>query len=116
MRNAKFSVKRAPRYLAPLLLFVLLWQNPIALAQEKTESPDAAAKPVPVQEVTLAPQAQSVPIRKGVSVNKAPRSLFLIKRKIDESEFGEPTIYPFERHQRVISYDQRMEDPLSNQR
>lgn len=114
MTKTNFLVWKKHRCL--LILISLLIGN-MASAQEKVDTKNQTAKSDTVQEVALAPQPQAtVAIRKGVSVNKAPRSLFLIKRKIDESEFGEPTIYPFERHQRVISYDQRMEDPLSNQR
>ncbi len=53
---------------------------------------------------------------RDIKIDKTPKSLFLIERKVDEGEFGEPNIYPYERQLRVISYDTRLENPLDSKR
>ena len=46
-------------------------------------------------------------------VKKTPKSLFLIKKKIDEKDFGEPALKIFDQQMKVISEDIRLGQPFA---
>ncbi|MCB0393011.1 MAG: hypothetical protein KDD25_00545 [Bdellovibrionales bacterium] len=95
-----------------LVLLLTLFSTQVFAAESKIEDQVKAVE----DQSKLSEEGKSENSLKDIRVNKVPKSLFLIKRKIEESEFGEPEIYTFERHQRVINNDPRLQDPHSNSR